>query len=171
MTISPRDLFEVALIVPNLEAAMHHFHDAFGYTFSSILEGVLPMRDASGQDSSPPLRMVVSRELPYLELVEAQPGTPLAAPAGTGLHHLGYYVDDLRGETERLQALGCDLQAAGVADGQSPEGWVYVRMHDGTVVELVDRTSAPLRTMWVQGRLPDSPMARRLVPAPAGLGG
>ena len=43
MTISPDDLFEIALVVPNLEEAIEHFHHAFGYTFSPIVEGVLPL--------------------------------------------------------------------------------------------------------------------------------
>ena len=169
--ISPGDLFEICLIVPRLEDAMAELHAAFGYTFSPILEGVLPMRDANG-DSQPPLRMTVSREVaPQIELVEAQPGTPLEAARGTGLHHLGYYVDDLRGESYRLASLGIALASAGRANGEAPDGWVYHSMSDGTVIELVDRERAPLRKMLTDGAMPDSPLASRLIPAPDGLGG
>lgn len=172
MTTNPGDLFEIALIVPDLEAAMEHFHRAFGYTFAPILEGVLPMEHANGDVSQPPLRMAVSREVsPQLELVEAQPGTALEAPAGTGLHHLGYYVDDLSGESERLASLGIGLEHSGTANGESPDGWVYHRMPDGTIIELVDRERAPLRKMLTEGRMPDSPLASRLIPVPEGLGG
>jgi hypothetical protein len=172
MTIVPGDLFEVALIVPDLEKAMHEFHDAFGYTFSPILEGHLSLRDSEGNDDDPPLRMVVTREVePQLELVEAQAGTVLEAAKGTGLHHLGYYVDDLVAASAGLTTLGMPLQAAGTAMGEAPDGWVYHRMGDGTVIELVARDRADLRRQWTAGSLPDSPLANRLVPAPQGLGG
>jgi methylmalonyl-CoA/ethylmalonyl-CoA epimerase len=166
MTITPGDLFEIALIVPNLEAAIDEFHRAFGYTFSPVLEGVLPTRDDHGDDSFPTFRMAVSRETtPQLELLEAQPGTSIVPPTGTGLHHVGYYVDDLRGESEHLASLGLPFDCAGIANGDAPDGWVYHRMGDGTIVELVDRGRAPLRKALMEGYLPDSPWARRLVTA------
>jgi hypothetical protein len=167
VAITPGDLFEIALVVPNLEEAIDHFHEAFGYTFSPILEGVLPMRDETGE-THPPFRMTVSHESPQLELMEAQPGTAIVPPAGTGLHHLGYYVDDLAGESARLSELGFSFDRAGVANGTAPDGWVYHRMPDGTIVELVDRERAPLRKMLMEGRMPDSAWARRLVPTGEG---
>ena len=171
MTIEPADLFEYALIVPDLEKAMQHFHDAFGYTFSPILEGVLPMRDGAGNESEPPFRAVVTREFPHVELVEAQPGTSLVPPNGTGLHHVGYYVDDLAGEAERLVKLGFTYDSGGLVNGESPDGWVYLRMPDDTIIELVDRNRIPLRKAWIEGRLPDSPIASKLVPVSDELGG
>jgi hypothetical protein len=148
---------------------MEQFHLAFGYTFSPILEGVLPTRDADGADSFPPFRMAVTLETtPQLELLEAQDGTAIVPPAGTGLHHLVYYVDDLSGESDRLTALGIPFECAGIADGSCPDGWVYHRMTDGTIIELVDRTRAPLRKKLMEGHLPDSPWAGRLVSAADG---
>jgi Glyoxalase/Bleomycin resistance protein/Dioxygenase superfamily len=170
MTISPRDLFEIALVVPNLEEAIEHFHHAFGYTFSPIVEGVLPTRDHRGE-AIPPLRMTVSREPPQLELMESMPGTDIVPPAGTGLHHLGYYVDDLEGESQRLQALGMPFLRGGFADTVFPAGWLYHAMADGTLIELVDRKTAPLRRSLVAGEVPDSPMVHRVIPLKDGLGG
>ena len=165
-------MFEIALVVPNLEEAMAQYHQAFGYTFSPILEGHLALQDASGAESKAPLRMVVSRDLsPQLELVEAQPGTVLDAPGGTALHHLGFYVDDLGGESERLQSLGFAFDCAGTAFGEAPDGWVYLRMADNTIIELVDRERAPLRRMLTDGNMPDSPLANRLIPISDELAG
>jgi catechol 2,3-dioxygenase-like lactoylglutathione lyase family enzyme len=161
--IVPGDLFEIALIVPNLEEAIERFHHAFGYTFSPIVEGVLPTRDDAGE-SLPPLRMAVSREFPNVELMETAPGTDIEPPAGTGLHHLGYYVDDLAGESERLQAMGMPLVRGGFVDDAFPVGWVYHVMADGTLIELVDRQSVPLRQTLIAGEVPDSPMVHRVIP-------
>ncbi|MEU9273117.1 VOC family protein [Streptomyces sp. NPDC048251] len=163
--IVPGDLFEVGLVVPDLEAAIEQYHKAFGYTFSLILDGVLPTREAGTQEYSvPPLRMAVSRERPQIELLEAASGTHLVPPAGTGLHHLGYYVDDLTAASEALTALGIPLVRGGVLGDVSPFSWAYHEMGDGTLVELVDRQAAPSRTMITVGQVPASPWVNRGVP-------
>jgi hypothetical protein len=36
-------------------------------------------------------------------------------------------------------------------------------MADGTVIELVDRQTAPLRTMITVGQTPESPMVKRAI--------
>jgi catechol 2,3-dioxygenase-like lactoylglutathione lyase family enzyme len=158
-SICPGDFFEIGLIVPNLEKAIEQFHEALGYTFTLIMEGTLPTRDADG-DSVPPLRMAVSRESPQLELVEAQPGTHLVPPGRNALHHLGYYVDDLEGESKRLTAKGIPFARGGFFGDVFPAGWVYHEMPDGTLIELVDRQQAPLRQMLMVGQTPDSPMVQ-----------
>jgi hypothetical protein len=170
MAISPTDLFEIGLIVPSLEKAIEQFHYAFGYTFSPIVEGVLPTQDEHGK-SLPPLRMSVSRGTPQIELLEVAPGTHLTPPAGTSLHHLGYYVDDLVDESARLTETGVPFVRGGYADDVFPAGWVYHEMVDGTLIELVDRQTAPLRRALVAGRVPDSPMVHRVIPLAEELGG
>jgi hypothetical protein len=166
----PDDLFEIGLVVPNLEKAIEQFHHAFGYTFSPIVEGVLPNRDSAG-DHQTPMRMAVSRENPQIELFETTPGTCMLPPAGTGLHHLGYYVDDLTGESERLGSLGFPFARAGFTDASHPAGWAYHHMPDGTIVELVDRATAPLRQSLVAGAVPDSPMVHRVIQLSDALAG
>ena len=161
--IVPGDLFEIGLVVPDLEAAIEEFHHALGYTFSLIVDGVLPTRDENG-DSTPPMRMAVSREQPQLELLEAVPGTQLAAPAGTSMHHLGYYVDDLAASSRTLAALGMPLACGGFDGATSPVSWAYHKMADGTLIELVDRQTAPLRTMLTVGQAPDSPWIDHVIP-------
>lgn len=170
MTISPSDLFEVGLIVPNLEDAISLFHTAFGYTFSPIVEGVLPTREGA-EDSNPPMRLCVSRTWPQIELLETAPGTHLTPPAGTGLHHLGYYVDDLVGESRRLAESGIPCVRGGVADDRFPAGWIYHRMGDGTIIEIVDRETAPMRRSLMEGQVPDSPMVHRVIRLSGALGG
>ncbi|MDT3442241.1 MULTISPECIES: VOC family protein [unclassified Pseudofrankia] len=162
--IVPGDLFEIGLIVPDIETSIEQFHKAFGYTFAVVVDGVLPTRDADG-DTVPPMRIAVSREVsPQIELLEAVPGTHLVAPAGTGLHHLGYYVDDLQAASDALAALGIPFARGGFHEDVFPASWVYHEMADGTVIELVDRQSAPARAMLTVGQIPDSPMIEGATP-------
>jgi Glyoxalase/Bleomycin resistance protein/Dioxygenase superfamily len=167
--IRPNDLFEIGLIVPNLEDAILRFHEAFGYTFSPIVEGVLPNRGPEG-DASPPMRMAVSLNHPQIELMERMPGTSMVPPDGTELHHLGYYVDDLDGESDRLTGLGFPCIRAGLSGDTAPAGWVYHKMFDGTLIEIVDRQTAPLRQALMRGETPDSPMVRRVIHQTDGRG-
>ena len=157
------DLFEIGIVVTDLDAAIETFHKALGYTFSLIVEGVLPTRDATGE-SMPPMRMAVSRERPQLELIEAVAGTHLTAPAGTGLHHLGYYVDDLAASSRALTAMGVPFICGGFAGEACPTSWAYHEMADRTLIELVDRQTQPLRTMLTVGQVPDSPWINRGIP-------
>lgn len=170
MTISPSDLFEVGLIVPNLEDAIGLFHTVFGYAFSPIVEGVLPTREGN-EDSNPPMRLCVSRTWPQIELLEVAAGTHLTPPAGTGLHHLGYYVDDLVGESKRLADAGIPCVRGGVAGDVFPAGWIYHRMSDGTIIEIVDRDTAPMRQALMEGEVPDSPMVHKVIHLSAALSG
>ena len=156
------DLFEIGLVVADLDAAIEEFHKALGYRFELIVDGVLPTRDELGE-STPPMRMTVSREQPQLELLEAVPGTHLAARAGTGLHHLGYYVDDLAASSKALTALGIPYVCGGFAEEVSPASWAYHAMSDGTLIELVDRQTAPTRTMLTVGQIPDSPWINQAI--------
>lgn len=160
--IVPDDMFEVGLVVANLEATIEAFHKAFGYSFSQIVEGVLPTRDAEG-DTTPPMRLAVSLQKPQLELLEAVPGTSLVPPGGTGLHHIGYYVDDLQAASEALAAIGMPLRRGGFNGDTYPYSWAYHEMSDGTLIELVDRQAAPMRTMITVGQLPPSPWVHRSI--------
>lgn len=171
MPISPQDFFEYCLIVPDMEEAIRQLHDALGYTFSPILEGVIPTRDAEGGDLLPVYRMAVSIESPEIELIETLPGTPFVPPAGTGLHHVGYYVDDLASESERMTSLGLPFVRGGFHEDTFPHMWAYHRMPDGTLLELVDRATRPMRENLKAGRIPDPEMGYRLVPVPESAGG
>lgn len=43
---------------------------------------------------------------PAIELFQAVPGTPLAAPADNAFHHVGCWVDDVDAEAGRFESLG-----------------------------------------------------------------
>jgi hypothetical protein len=52
------------------------------------------------------------------------PGSPLDAPGDTVLHHIGYWVEDLAAESERLEGQGwpCFMSAHSVAIHRGPGG-------------------------------------------------
>lgn len=67
-----------------------------------------------------------------VEVWQALPGTPLDIPESGGVHHIGYWVDDLAAEAKRLEALGFPGFATA---GAAP---LLNRGPAGTLVELCD---------------------------------
>jgi hypothetical protein len=67
-----------------------------------------------------------------VEAWQAIPGTPLDMPEGGGVHHIGYWVDDLASEAKRLDALGYPRYATA---GTTP---LLNRGPAGTLIELCD---------------------------------
>jgi hypothetical protein len=67
-----------------------------------------------------------------VEVCQAIPGTPLDAPETGGVHHIGYWVDDLAAEAQRLDALGYSSYATA---GTTP---LLNRGPGGTLIELCD---------------------------------
>ncbi len=112
--VSPYDIpsgsvFHFALAVPDLPAAMDLLGPALQLDWTSIWSMTREMETPEGHTSDE-LQAVYSRQgPPYVELVSGQAGGFFAAEDGARLHHVGYIVDDVRAEAERLQALGLTI--------------------------------------------------------------
>jgi hypothetical protein len=62
---------------------------------------------------------------PYLELIQARVGSDLAWRPSPKFDHLTHWVDDLAGESERLQAIGVPLRAGNaLRDPLSPRSQI-----------------------------------------------
>jgi hypothetical protein len=131
--------YHVAFAVPDLEAAMEEMGPALGLHWRPVQEGPYTVTDAEGVTHEIPVRVTYSVEgPPAIEIFEARPGTPLAAPAGTALHHLGFWVDDLVGECERLGSQGWPLSSASYDDQGRIVRGAFHRCPFGPSLELLD---------------------------------
>jgi 8-hydroxy-5-deazaflavin:NADPH oxidoreductase len=93
----------------------------------------LTLADAAGRPHEVECHVVFSLGGPFaVEAWQAIPGTPLDMPAGGGVHHIGYWVDDLAAEAKRLDALGYPRYATA---GAAP---LLNRGPAGTLVEPCD---------------------------------
>lgn len=133
--VNPSDRFHAGVVVDNLHAAMGDLSELFGYEWCPTLTVPLPVRFPE-EEQTVELTFTYSTSTPRLELIETVPGT-LWSPVA-GVHHLGYWSDDLVGDGDRLLSRGYSMEAAGL----SPDGtalWSYHRKANGFRVELVDR--------------------------------
>jgi hypothetical protein len=92
-------------------------------------------------------RFAYSMDTPLLEVIRSIPGTLWAPVAGSGIHHLGYWCDDVDAVSASLDRRGLAREAAGVQpDGSAT--WAYHRGPTGPRIELVSSGLRPLMERW-----------------------
>lgn len=94
--------FQVGIVVPDIEKAMEELGASLGVEMIGPLErelddGVLRIAFAR----TPP---------PYVELLEGPAGSIWDPADGAGMHHLGYWSDDLDADGARLEEAGTPLE-------------------------------------------------------------
>ncbi|MFD3519843.1 VOC family protein [Streptomyces sp. NPDC058653] len=142
-----RRIWHVGVAVEDLEEGKREFGEVFGLSWRPTRVRALTLTDAVGADHEVECQVTFSEGGPFaVELWESIPGTPLEAPRGGGVHHIGYWVDDLARENARLSALGFGPRTT---VGGRP---LLNAGPSGTVVELCDLHS-------------DRPQLRDLFPA------
>jgi Glyoxalase/Bleomycin resistance protein/Dioxygenase superfamily len=144
------DQYHAGIVVEDFDAALADLAELFGYEFASPLALSTPVRLPEGETTTErtiDLRFTYSVSVPRIELIESIPGTLWTPVAGSGIHHLGYWSDDLPSDSSLLQARGYALEASGARDDGTAI-WAY---HSGAVgprIELVSRELLPFMEQW-----------------------
>jgi hypothetical protein len=135
--VRAHDQYHVGIVVEDLDGAKTQLSDMFGYVWGTEMGGLTMVTLPSGPVELN-LRLVYSVTEPRLELVQQIPGTLWEPAAGSGVHHLGFWSDDVAADGVELEAHGFAHEASGV----SPDGsamWAYHRSPTGPRIELVSR--------------------------------
>jgi catechol 2,3-dioxygenase-like lactoylglutathione lyase family enzyme len=146
------DLFHTGIRVPDLRAAMAELGDGLGVTWAEPRENpaqTLWTPTEGLQEIH--LHYTYSAEAPqHLELLQGPAGSFWDGDDRAGAHHLGVWVDDLTGETDRLVAQGWTLVGAqrDPGDGEGFGVFTYLQPPSGLIVELVDRAVLPFFEQW-----------------------
>lgn len=148
--------FHTGFVVDDLGAAIEEFTTTFGSSWTPVEEVPLCLTGPDGPTRFD-LRVTFSREGPQrYELIEAVPGTLWQVPSSPSggpspCHHVGFYADDLRGESRRLEAAGAPLQHT-IDDGSGEVSFfAYHRLPSGLLVELVDGRARRAFERWFAG--------------------
>lgn len=118
-------IWHFAVAVPDLEKGMEEFSKAFEVEWRPVHEALAQLRDENGVEHEVVCKFTFSvGGPPAIEMWEAVPDSPLDAPGDTVLHHIGYWVDDLAAEGERLEGHGfpCFMSGHSVAVHRGPGG-------------------------------------------------
>jgi catechol 2,3-dioxygenase-like lactoylglutathione lyase family enzyme len=126
-------IWHIGIALPDLEKGQKELADVFGLRWRPARVRKLTLTDAEGRTSEVECHVAFSLGGPFaVEVWQAIPGTPLEMPEGGGVHHIGYWVDDLAAEAKRLDALGYPSYAK---VGATP---LLNRGPAGTVIEVCD---------------------------------
>jgi hypothetical protein len=167
---TPREgeLFHVCLVAANLEATMDVLSRNIGIRWTEPFAAEMPVRLEGGDAGTFTPRNAYSTTFPHVELVEARPGTLLTSDPSGGVHHVGYWVEDLAGGVAELVARGYRAEMVGsgppagaragdrpVEGGEfRPQLFAYLIAPEGHRVELVDVEVRPRIEAWIRGESP-----------------
>lgn len=148
--------FHTGFVVGDLEGAVADFETAFAGSWTPIETVPLQLAGPAGRVEID-LRVAFSREGPQrFELIEAVDGTIWEMPRSpqgdaSPPHHVGFFVDDVVAESERLEEAGAPLLHT-IDDGSGAvRFFAYHRLPSGLLVELVDGRSRPGFERWFLG--------------------
>ncbi|MFJ3415694.1 VOC family protein [Streptomyces sp. NPDC086082] len=140
------DQFHLGLVVEDFEGALAEFSAAFGYEWCAEIGGAVPLTLQTG-NAVLDISCAYSRTVPRLEIVRRIPGTLWEPVAGGGVHHVGYWSDDVAADAADLTRQGFVTEAARDGTGGAP--FAFLRGPSGLLVELVDRVARPgLEKLW-----------------------
>ena len=147
------DQFHVGIVVDDPAATMSDLTALFGYEWADELGGVVSVSGPDG-DGTITLQAWYSTSEPRLEIVQSVPGTVWTPAEGSGVHHLGYWVDDVAAGSAELERRGYPVEVV----GRRPDGaayWAYHRSPSGPRVELVSRSLRPtMESYFATGSVP-----------------
>ena len=146
------DCYHQGVRVPDLDAAMEELGASLGVTWCVPQEREQAVWVPGVGETTIPLRFTYSAGGgQHVELLEGAPGSIWDGREAPGLHHVGLWSDDVKGDTEAMVARGWT-----VAIGQRPpeEGYgafTYVQPPSGLIVEFVTVAVRPMFERWFAG--------------------
>jgi len=145
--VKAEDQFHVGIVVEDLEASLEEYAGLFGYEWCDEVHVEQPVLLPEGERAID-FQFRYSRRAPRIEVIQGQPGTLWTPAPGSGIHHLGYWSDDVVGDGRALEQSGYAMEAAGIgSNGSRP--WAYHRGVHGPRIELVSVALRPLlEQMW-----------------------
>jgi hypothetical protein len=144
------DQFHTGIVVDDLDATLRDLTELFGYEWCDQMNVATPVALPTGE-AVIDLRFAYSRTVPRLEIIQSIPGTLWVPAAGSGIHHLGYWSDDVTADSAELVRRGFAVEATGARPDGVPY-WTYHRGATGPRIELVSRSVQPgLEGYWSSG--------------------
>ena len=141
--LHPAQLFHVGVVAGDFDSAMAEMSANLGLAWC----GGKPAHSTLvvfGEERQLEMRIAHSLQgPPHVELIQAVPDTPWAAPSA-GVHHVCYWSDDAAAICARLEATGNRriLGASGTSTG-------YFQSPSGMIIEIIDRPLYDRLAGWI----------------------
>ena len=138
MTGAPGVFFHTSYVVADLKASQHELTETLGLEFTPVQELSMDVSDWRGPFGFPNCFVMSYDPNHPVELIPARRGTVFESEKSFAFHHIGYWVDDLQGEIDKLVAAGLELEMWGNGEGPGPSQFAFLRYRSGLRIELVD---------------------------------
>lgn len=138
----------VGLVVTDLEASLERLRRLARWVEMEPVAVPFRVGDGDGMTLADNLRLAWAclGEL-HVELIEALDGTPWSRELAGGLHHIGWWVDDVAAGSDQLRVAGLSCEAADwTADGR-PRHFAYHRHAVARVEVSSARRGAEIRRL------------------------
>ena len=143
--MKPADQYHAGIVVDDFEESLAWFSETAGYRWCEPVAVDQVITTTKGEQTIP-MRIAYSVDEPRLELIQTAPGT-IWVPSTSGIHHLGYWSDDVDADVSTLLATGMELEATTpLPDGTTL--FAYCHAPGRTRIELVNRAMQPLLSTW-----------------------
>ncbi len=147
------DQFHVGIVVDDLDSALAELSELFGYEWCDEFNVPTPVTFPAG-DRVVDMRFAYSKTSPRLEVIQSVAGTLWEPATGSGIHHLGYWSDDVAGDSQELARRGFAMEAV----GRKPDGSTLFAFHRGSSgprIEIISREVKPaFEHYWATGKMP-----------------
>jgi hypothetical protein len=135
--VRAEDQFHVGIVVEDFEGTLARLSSLFGYEWGAEIGGSAEVRLPTG-DAVLNMRCAYSTTEPRLEIVGRIAGTLWEPAAGSGIHHIGYWSDDVAADSADLEAQGYAAEAVRMGPDGVPY-FAFYRSTTGFRVELLSR--------------------------------
>src|SRR6478609_8945154 len=135
MTLSAGDPFHIGIVVENFESTLIELTELLGYEWCEEITNPTDVVYADGSKGVIPTAFVYSMNTPRLEIIRTVPDTLWVPAAGSGVHHMGYWSDDIEADSDALSRRGFAAEVVGTRPDGEPY-WAYHRHGSGPRIEL-----------------------------------
>jgi methylmalonyl-CoA/ethylmalonyl-CoA epimerase len=140
-------IFQIAMVVSDLDAALRRSTEIFGQTaWRCYVFGPVGNHRYHDRPTSFSARLALNDATPQMELIEPLEGDSIhrdwLAAHGEGLHHIGVIVPSVEQATASMEALGCPAIQAGESFGAAGDG-AYAYYDATAIVGLIVEAVEP----------------------------
>lgn len=145
--------YHLCFVVSDLDATAGELGDVLGVAWAPTQERTVTTQ-SNGQSQEVIMRVTFSRPQSgacLIELIEAPEGSVWYPGDGVkwAFHHMGFWSDDLAGDSRRAVESGYPVEATLAGDGEL-NLFAYHRLEHGPRVELVDIARMSSWQAWVE---------------------
>lgn len=151
MPLANERLYHAAWVVDDLAAAMTSF-GAVGLQWAKPAVRNIVVGRPNREPTPFSINVTYSCDGPlHVELIEGTPDSPWIPESLGRMHHLGWWVADLRATIGELERESHVLESWMVGDDGGPARFAYLRAPGGQRIEIVDEAIKPNLMGWLRG--------------------